>query len=169
MLKAKEIYKTIGALGLILALAVMLSMWESKPAQAQVGGTIYSIEPLTKTLGAIQTIAGTSGTTVTNSADQTGFGMSRAACVYVQTSHTGNPGTVIAIQGKDTTTGLYYNLIQSGSITLDNTPTVVYAGAGVTTGANVGNNVMVPRTWRTTATLSGTFTAAAGKLSCDVQ
>lgn len=168
MLNSKEIYKTFGAVAVILALIAVMTMWESNPAQAQVSGTIYAIEPLTKTLGAIQTVS-TSGAGVVASADQSGFGITRAACLYVQTAHTGSPTTVITIQGKDMTTGLYYNLIQSPAATLDNVPTVVYAGAGVTTGANVGNNVMIPRTWRTTLTYAGTVTSAVGRATCDVQ
>jgi hypothetical protein len=82
-----------------------------------------------------------------------------ATCVFNQASHTSGPSSTFSIQGLDPGgSGNYYTLVTSSAITADATPTVLAAGKGVQTVANVSSALPVPTTWRASTTVGGTAT-----------
>lgn len=137
------------------------------PVSAQPSAAVQAQTPMTRDLGAIQTFnAATAGTY--DSADQSGFNVSRVTCVLNQSAEVGSMSTVFKIQNKDAASGQYYDLITSAATTANNTPNAITAGAGITTETNIAKNLPLARTWRTTATLVGT-TSMSGTIGCTVQ
>ena len=138
------------------------------PAFAQVGGAVQAITPLTRDLGKLVTLTA-AGAGTTNSADQSGYNVSRIVCVFNQSAHTGTPSTTFTVQGKDAASGLYYTLLTSAAITADATPTAVHVGAGIASAANTGAGVMIPRFWRVSTTVGGTTPGVTATIDCVAQ
>lgn len=139
---------------------------------SQSSGAVQVIGPLTRDPGAIQThTARAAGTT--NSSDQSGFNVSRVACVFNLSSYTGDPSVTFKIQNKDAASGLYYTLVTSAAITSAtgvNAPVAISAGAGVATTANVGAGIPVARNWRTQTVVGGADTPiVTGTVGCSAQ
>lgn len=137
-------------------------------ALAQSSGQINSITPMTRDLGALQTLTA-AGAATTTSADQTGFNVSRVICVFRQASFTGTPSTTFKIQNKDAASGQYYDLIQSAAITSSTTATPIAAGGGLPVTTNVSSALPVARTWRTSVTVGGTSPGVTATVGCSVQ
>jgi hypothetical protein len=141
----------------------------STAIQAQPAGAFQSLSPLTRDLGAIQTLSGQTGGTVTAS-DQTGYNVSRVICVYRQTASSSSPTVVFRLENKDGASGVYYTVLSSTAQTATPTNTVVLTmGAGVASSANVASGFPVARNWRTTVQVSGASATVTGTVGCSVQ
>lgn len=151
---------------LILAVCSVLLAF-ALPVSAQPSAAVQAQTPMTRDLGAIQTFNAATADTY-NSADQSGYNVSRVTCVLNQSAEVGSMSTVFKIQNKDAASGQYYDLITSSATTANNTPNAITAGAGITTEANIAKNLPLARTWRTSATLTGT-TSMSGTIGCTVQ
>ncbi len=125
---------------------------------------------MTRNIGTLHTLTAQSvgGLGYVSSADQTGYNVTRVSCVINRTAATSSPSAVLVYQNKDAASGLYYNVVSSGAVTSSNVPTPLFFGAGVTSGANVGNPFPVAATWRTQVWFSGTGTFT-GTVGCTVQ
>lgn len=150
---------------ILLALALVAGLIAGN-AIAQSSGSVQAQTPLTRDIGAIQTFSSSTANTY-NSADQSGFNVSRVICAFNTTSRTGTPTATVAIQNKDAASGAYYSLITSSSIS-SNTTTTVAAGAGLPAVANVSGALPIARTWRTQVVISGT-TSYNGTVGCSLQ
>lgn len=159
--------ETLNMKKLFSILTLMAAFLAFSPAFAQTSGAVQAQSPLTRDLGAIQTLTNQVAGTV-NSADQSGFNASRVTCVFNMASRVGTPSATFKIQNKDAASGLYYDLIESSSISNLATPTPVSAGSGITTTANLATNRPLARTWRTSVTVSGS-TSLTGTVGCTVQ
>lgn len=139
------------------------------PAQAQYapGGAVQSIAPMTRDLGAVVTLAAQVPGTV-NSADQNGFNVTRVICVANIATKVGSSTLTFKLQNKDAASGLYYDLLSSGTITAAATPTFIAAGAGLFTTTNVSAAYPIAKTWRVSSTV-GTATSLTGTIGCSVQ
>ena len=137
------------------------------PALGQTAGAIQVIGPLTRDNGAIQTL--TAASAGSNSADQSGFNVTRIICVLRVTAITGTSPTItFSIQNKDAASGQYYSIITSPSITTASTNFIAVGGDL----ANVANStaaIPVARTWRTSTTIGGTTPAVTATLGCSLQ
>lgn len=155
---------------IVAVFSLFLSLLVALPAPAQTSATTNSVAPLTRDPGALITNTARAASTA-NSADQSGFGVSRVVCVFNQSTYTGAPSTTFAIQNKDAASGLYYTLITSAAVTTAvNTPSAISAGSGVPTTTNVSANIPVARTWRVTETIGGTSTpTVTGTVGCSIQ
>lgn len=153
-----------------LALAIVVGVAIAGAAFAQTpSGSVQAIAPLTRDIGAVKIFTGQAAATIT-SPDQTGYNVSRVACVFNMSTHTGSPSTTFTIQNKDAASGLYYNVITSAAITADNTPTPLAAGGGVVTTTNVSAGFPVAAKWRVSIAVAGTSTpTVTGKVGCSVQ
>lgn len=157
-------------IGLGIAAVLAFAAFAS-PAFAQSSGQVQVVGPLTRDLGAVQTFTAQGAATV-NSADQSGFNVSRVVCVFRQSTFTGTPSVTFKIQNKDAKSGQYYDLITSSAITTSTSPSAISAGAGLTTAANVSNgNLPIAAKWRTsTVFATGTGTPlVTGTVGCSVQ
>lgn len=146
---------------------VSLALLAVPAVQAQPSAAIQAQTPMTRDLGAIQTLTAQTAATVT-SADQSGYNVSRVTCVLNQSAEVGATSTTFKIQNKDAASGLYYDLIESAATTADATPNPISAGAGITATTNVATNRPIARTWRTSVTVAGT-TSMTGTVGCTVQ
>jgi len=147
--------------------AFAFSAFSPQLAQAQSSGSVQAQNPLTRDIGAILTFATQVAATV-NSADQSGFNVSRVTCVLNQSAEVGTMSTTFKIQNKDAASGTYYDLITSAATTVNATPNAVTAGAGVATTTNVSANLPIARTWRVQAIVTGT-TSMSGTIGCSLQ
>ena len=138
------------------------------PALGQTAGAIQIIGPLTRDNGAIQTLTAAQGPATFNSADQSGFNVTRITCVFRQTTSTGAPTSTFTIQNKDAASGVYYNLITSSNVTTPATTSFIAAGGDIVTTANLSIGYPVARTWRTSLTITSTATVT-GTIGCSLQ
>lgn len=152
----------------IVAAAMTLAASFGAPALAQPSGSIQAQTPMTRDLGAIQTLTAQVPGTVA-SVDQNGYNVSRVICVMRQSAQTGGSAASFSIQNKDAASGQYYSLITSGSMTVNGQVSPISAGAGITTVSNVSSNTHpIARTWRTSVTVTG-GTNWSGTVGCSVQ
>lgn len=102
------------------------------------------------------------------SADQTNYNGKGIQLVVDVTALTGTtPSIVVTIQGKDTTSGKYYNILTSASITTVSTNQLsVYPGSTVT--ANVSSSQPLPKTWRISYTIAGTTPAITATIGASI-
>lgn len=138
------------------------------PALSQPSAAVQSINPLSRDLPAALVTLTAQGAGTVNSADQTGYNVSRITCVFRESVSGGTPSSTFAIQGKDAASGQYYTMLTSAAITT-NSVNPIYAGAGVTTTANVSAGLPIPRVWRVTTTVGGTTPAVTATIGCSVQ
>lgn len=158
--------KKFGLTHLIAALALTAL---ASFTQAQPGGAIQSITPLTRDLGVLRTLSAQVTGTVT-SADQTGYNVSRVVCLFNQTTTAAVPATTFAIQNKDAASGQYYTLISSAAIATAAQTVFLGAGAGVPSTTSVSSGLPIARTWRVSATVGGNTTSTVtGTIGCSVQ
>lgn len=151
------------------ALAILfLSLFVAAPAMPQPSGAVQSIAPLTRSLGTIRALTAATAATY-NSADQTGYNVSRIICTLNQSAHTGTPSTTFKLQNKDASSGLYTDLLTSSATTADATPNAISAGAGVATTANVGAGIPIAALWRVSVIVAGTTPVVTGTVGCSVQ
>lgn len=149
-----------------IALAA-LALFCSSAVLAQSAGQLQAQNPLTRDIGAIQTLtAAVAGTY--NSADQTGFNASRITCVIAQTAMVGSTTTTLKIQNKDAASGQYYTLVTSANVTANGMISPISVGAGITTASNVAANVPLARTWRSQVVVTGS-TSVTATVGCTVQ
>jgi hypothetical protein len=137
-------------------------------AFAQPSAAVQSISPLSRDLPAALVTLTAQGAGTVNSADQTGYNVSRVTCVFRESVSGGTPSSTFAIQGKDFVSGQYYTILTSAAITT-NSVNPIYVGAGVSTAANVSSGVPIPRVWRVTTTVGGTTPAVTATIGCSVQ
>lgn len=155
--------------GLVLAVIAGVFVLSSpiRDASGQAAGQVQVVGPLTRDNGAIQTLTAQGAATL-NSADQSGFNVTRVICVFRQSATGGTPSTTFSIQNKDAASGQYYSIITSAAITA-NSVNFITAGGDVTTTTNVGAGVPIARTWRTSTTVGGTTPAVTATIGCSVQ
>ena len=67
--------------------------------------------------------------------------------IYLNVSNAGTGSITITVQGKDPTSGVYYNVLQGAAVT-SNGFTRYQIFPGATTAANVSVNDLMPYTWR---------------------
>lgn len=153
-----------------LVAAVALAAIALFPQQAisQAAQAVQAQSPLTRDLGALQSLSGQTAATV-NSADQSGFNVSRIICFFRQSTYTNSPSTTWKIQAKDATSGLYYDYVTSSAITTSVVLVPLAVGAGVTQTANVSSGLPVARTWRTSVIVAGTTPIVTATVACSVQ
>lgn len=147
-----------------IALAAILS---GSAAFGQAAGQVQVIAPLTRDIGAIQTLTAQAAGTL-SSADQSGFNVTRVICVYRQSSHTGTPSVTFSFQNKDAVSGTYYTVLTSAAITTDSTNAITY-GADLTPAANTVGSFPVARTWRTQVVVGGTTPVVTATVGCSLQ
>lgn len=155
----------------LIGAALAVAAFVSVPAFAQPAGAVQSVAPLSRDLpSALITFASTVPSTV-NSADQTGYNVSRIICVMRQTSQVGSTSTTFAIQGKDKPSGQYYALVTSAAYATAslNGVSPIALGAGLTDSANVRVAMPVPAIWRVSATVTGGTAVGIGTIGCTVQ
>lgn len=156
--------KKLTALLFSTALAALLAL----PAFAQSpSGAFQSIAPLTRDLGGLITMTAATPNTYV-SADQTGYNISRVACVLNIATKVGAATATFKIQNKDRASGLYYDTVASTAVSNAATPTPLYVGGGVATASNVSIGVPIAATWRVSATV-GSATNITGSVGCSVQ
>lgn len=149
---------------ILVAVLALLAL----PVLAQSAATINALTPMTRDLGAIKTLTAATAATYT-SADQTGYNVSRIACVFNESTSVGSPTVVFTIQNKDYVSSTYYDLVSSATLqTVTSMPVALYAGAGVDTVANVGAGKPIARYWRVKAVVAGS-TSVTGTIGCSVQ
>jgi hypothetical protein len=109
----------------------------------------------------------TAQATTVSSGDCDNTAGSAAVFVIDITAITGTtPAVTFTVEGKDPISGKYYTILASASLTATGT-TVLRVFPGVTAAANLSANDILPRTFRVTATISGTtpaVTATVGVL-----
>lgn len=163
-----KITKVLGAIAVAAVVALSVALIAPvRQSIAQTAGQIFSVNPLTRDLGALKTLSALTPQTVVT-ADQNGFNVSRVICVYNQTAHTSSPVVTTVIQNKDAASGAYYTLLSSANITADNVPTPISVGAGLVNSSNVSAAVPIARTWRVVIGVTGSG-SATGTLGCSVQ
>jgi hypothetical protein len=77
------------------------------------------------------------------------------------------PTLTVTIQGKDPTSGKFYNILASAAIATATT-TVLKVYPGLTAAANLVANDVLPREWRVVAVAGGTLTAIAATISANL-
>lgn len=160
----------LGALlGGAAALAILAAVPQPQEAKAQASqGNYTQLHPITAIPGA--TITNTAAVPATiNSADQTmPLATNKLSCTFTMTAHASSPSTTIAIQGKHSSTGQYYTVLQSAAVTGDNAPVRISVGPDIFTTANIGAGEPVPQTWRIQEVIGGTGTAT-GSVTCNAR
>lgn len=161
-------FRTLFLSAIVAGLAAFaFSAFSPQAVQAQSSGSVQAQSPLTRDIGSILTLTAQTAATVT-SGDQSGFNASRVTCVLNQSAKVGSPSTTFKIQNKDAASGKYYDLLTSGATTANDTPNAINIGAGVASTANVSAPLPVARTWRVSATVTGT-TSMTGTIGCSLQ
>ena len=103
-----------------------------------------------------------------NSADQTNLSGKGVVIVVDVTAIAGTtPSLIVTIQGKDTASGKYYNILASAAITTVST-TVLTVYPGVLTAANVAAAMPLSKTWRVLYTIAGTTPAITATIGASV-
>lgn len=119
-------------------------------------GTIwdrYRIGP--QDLGVALTLTA-QGTGTVNGPDMINYAGSRGKFFVNVSAATGNlPTTVITVQGKDSVSGTYYNILVSAALA-GVTTQVLSVASGLIAVANVAVNDFLPRIFRVNATVAGT-------------
>lgn len=111
--------------------------------------------------GALVTLANSGNVTI-NSADQQNA-FSRGAIVVTNLTDVVAGNVTVKVQGKDTASGVYYDLLDSAALSGNGTTVqTVYPGAPVT--ANISADSPLPATWRVQAIVSsnGNVTGTVG-------
>lgn len=91
-------------------------------------------------------LASSARTITTPSPDQTNSS-GRGVIVVLDMSVVGTGSVTLSIQGKDSVSGNYYNLLTGAAVTTNSTNVyIVYPG--VTVAANASVSSVLPRTWR---------------------
>lgn len=153
----------------LLVAASCALMLAASLAQAQPSGSVQSIAPLTRDLGALQKLSAQGAATV-NSADQSGFNMQAIVCVFRQSTVSGSPSSTFAIQGKDAASGQYYTILTSASFTTSTAANPIAIGLGLPNVSNSSQGFPIPRTWRTSVTVGGSSTpTSTSTVGCSVQ
>lgn len=148
-------------------LCVVLSL----PAIAQVYSSpnnvaVSSLPALNADTGALVSLsAAGAGTTV--SADQTNKYARSLKCVTDVTVAGGTPTLVVTIQGKDSGSGKYYTLLASAALATVST-NLLAVGPGLTAGANLIANDVLPYTWRLSAVVGGVSPAVTATIGCSM-
>lgn len=153
---------------LLFLLLAAAAAFSAAPLLAQAPQAVTVYGPVTRDLGSLMTLTGQTAATI-NSADQSGFNITRVVCVYQQSSRLNTPSTTFKIQNKDAASGTYYDVITSSAVTTSTTPNPIAAGGGVTTTANVGAGVPIAAKWRVSATVAGTTPIVTATIGCSVQ
>lgn len=103
-----------------------------------------------------------------NSADQTNYNGRGVKIVISITAVSGAGATlVLAIQGKDVASGVYYTILATANITAAGT-TVLEIYPAIATAANSTQGVTLPRTWRVALTVSGTTPSFTGTIGASM-
>lgn len=152
---------------LAAALVSLALLAFAAPSFSQPTGAVQSINPLTRDLPAAITTFTAQGAATVNSADQSGFNVSRVTCVFRVASQSGTPSSVLTIQGKDTPSGQYYTLLVGAAVTTVSV-NPYFVGAGIQTTANVSAALPIPRFWRVSTTVGGTTPSITGTIGCSV-
>lgn len=152
---------------LLVAASFAAAALASAPSFAQPAGAMQAVSPLTRDLPVLSTFTAAGAGTV-NSADQSGYNVSRITCVFRVASQSGTPSTVVTIQGKDSISGQYYTLLAGAAVTTVSV-NPYFVGAGVVSTANVSAGLPLPRFWRTSATTGGGTPSITGTIGCSVQ
>ncbi|MBB6694380.1 hypothetical protein H7B90_23570 [Cohnella xylanilytica] len=100
-------------------------------------------------------LPGAARTATTNSADLTNANGKGVIVVLDVSAVSDSPSITIKIQGKDSTSGKYYDIITSAAVTAIST-TVLKVYPGLATAANSVANDIIPTTWRVVVTHSNT-------------
>lgn len=109
----------------------------------------------------------TAGAGTTNSADQTNYNGRGVQVGLNITTAGGTPTLTCSIQGKDSASAVYYNILTSAAIgTTGFTNLTVYPGAAVTT--NVSAAQPLPRTWRISCTVGGVTPSVSATIGASV-
>lgn len=151
----------------VAALAVAAFASVAPSSYAQPAGALQAVNPLTRDLPVLSTFTAAGAGTV-NSADQSGYNVSRITCVFRVASQSGTPSTVVTIQGKDSISGQYYTLLAGAAVTTVSV-NPYFVGAGVVSTANVSAGLPLPRFWRTSAVTGGGTPSITGTIGCSVQ
>lgn len=77
------------------------------------------------------------------------------------------PSLTVTLQGKDTASGVYYNILASAALTATGT-TVLTVFPGATAAANLAANAILPRTWRVITAIAGTTPAVTATVGASV-
>lgn len=132
------------------------------PAGANSIGSVIS----TVDTGALVTLTAAAAGLTT--ADQTNAYGSSLKLVVDITGLTGTtPTLTVVVQGKDTASGKYYNILSSTALAAVGT-TVLTIGPGLPTTANLSANDVLPRTWRVVTTVGGTTPAVTATVGASV-
>lgn len=114
----------------------------------------FFVAPGNSDLGALVTNTAQAAATV-NSVDYFNPLAKGVTCTWNQASHAGTPSSTFKVQGKDSASATYYDILVSAAQTADTTPSniVVYPSATVT--SNVSANLHLPAVWRLSETVGG--------------
>lgn len=110
------------------------------------------------------------GTSTVNSADQINFNGAGANCFLNVTATGGSPTYTLTIQGKDTGSGTYYNLVASAPAATSGN-ILVSTFPGQTTAATAAQATAafpLPRTYRLSVTVAGTTPSVTATAGCSV-
>ena len=107
-------------------------------------------------------------TTSVNSEDIENMQCRGAKVVVDITSITATPSLTVKIQGKDHTSGKYYDILTSAALTATGT-TVLTVYPDATAATNVTVNDVLPRYWRVTATAGDTDSATYSIGACMIR
>lgn len=157
----------VGALSLAALIAIPAALFAPSVAQGQAAGQVQVISPLTRDIGAIVTLTAQGAGTV-NSADLSGFNVTRAICVLRVNSQSGTPSSTFSFQNKDAVSGQYYTTLTSAAVTTVSTNAISF-GADLTPAANTVGSFPVARTWRVSITVGGTTPSITGTIGCSLQ
>jgi len=153
---------------LLILVTLLIGFAAAGLAPAQPSGAMQSIAPLTRNTGALITLTGANAGT-TNSADVSGYNVSRVVCVFRQSTYTNSPSTTFKIQNKDSVSGQYYDLVQSSAVTTSTSAIPLAAGAGVATASNLSIGMPISAAWRVSVTVGGTTPVVTGTVACSIQ
>jgi len=93
-------------------------------------------------------------------------------CVFNMSSHTGTPRITYKIQGKVGSVDQYFDLLDSLTVSADNTPIVLIMGPGVENAPKLNKALPVPPIWRIAVTIGNQTVSPLtvnGVLACRVQ
>ncbi|RAV22205.1 hypothetical protein [Paenibacillus contaminans] len=107
-------------------------------------------------------------TTAQSSQDFENFHNRGVKVVVDITAVTGSPILTVKIQGKDHTSGKYYDILTSAALTAQGT-TVLTVYPGVTPVTNVTIDNVIPRFWRVSVTVGNSDSATYSIGACTIR
>lgn len=161
-----------------LGLAAFALLLAAPLATAQVPGLppgpynvpMTSLAVSTPTANKVITLTASSGTV--NSGILNNIAYKGVICTFNQTAHVNTPSSLMSIRYYDSASGLEQQLVVSGAITADNTPTsvLVYPGAVLTTTPTgmVLQSIHLPRYFKVRVVTTGSSATTTGTVGCDL-